>query len=71
MEIYNENEQAEMSKLQNVKLVEKKRTRKWNGAKTSVTGDKWNKKRNKGNGDIRAKFIQVHSQLLQRNYRKT
>ena len=64
MEIYNENEQVKQGKLQNVKFVEKKRTRKWNGAKSCVQGDRWNKKKNKGSGDIRAKLTQVHFKLL-------
>ena len=40
MKIYNEKEQAEQGKLQNVNFEEKKSTRKWNGAKSCVQGDK-------------------------------
>ena len=44
MKIYNEKEQAEQGKLQNVNFEEKKSTRKWNGAKSCVRGDKLIKK---------------------------
>ena len=42
--IYNEKEQTEQDKLQNVNFEEKKSTRKWNGAKSCVQGNKWTKK---------------------------
>ena len=38
--IYNEKEQAEWNKLQNVHFEEKKSTSKWNGAKSCVQGNK-------------------------------
>ena len=41
---YNEKQQAEQGKLQNVNFEEKKSTRKWNGAKFCVQGDQWIKK---------------------------
>ena len=52
MKIYNEKEH---SKLQKVNSEEKRSTRKWNGAKFCVQGDKWIKKWNKGSGDLRAR----------------
>ena len=38
--IYNEKVQAEQGKLQNVNLKKQKRTRKYNGAKSYIQGDK-------------------------------
>lgn len=49
-----EKEQAEQDKLQNVNFDEKKSTRKWNGTKSCVQGDKQIKKWKKGSGDLRA-----------------
>lgn len=40
MEVYNEKVQAEQDKLQNINFEEKRGTRKWNGAKSSVQGGK-------------------------------
>lgn len=40
MKVYTEKVQAEQDKLQNVNFEEKRGTRKWNGAKSSVKGDK-------------------------------
>ena len=39
-QIYNEKEQAEQVKIQNVQIEGKKGTRKWNGFKSCVQGDK-------------------------------
>jgi hypothetical protein len=39
MKIYNEKEQADRGKLQNVQFEEKGGTRKWNGAESCVLGD--------------------------------
>ena len=51
MKIHNEEEPAEQVKIQNVQFEEKRSTRKWNGAKSCVQGDKrikkWNKKKKK------------------------
>ena len=47
MKIYNEEEQ------ENVKFEEKRSTRKQNGVKSCIQGDKQIKKWNKGNGDLR------------------
>ena len=55
MKIYNEKEQTEQSKLQNVKFEEKRGTRKWNGTKSYVQEDKQIKKRNIGSSDLRAR----------------
>ena len=52
MKIYNEEEQAEQGKI----FEEKGRTRKWNGAKSYVQGDKQIEKWNKRSGDLRAKL---------------
>ena len=54
MKIYNEKEQAQQIKIQNVQ-IEKRGTRKWNRAKSCVQGDKQIKKWNKGSGDLRAR----------------
>ena len=54
MKIYNEKEQAEQGKLQNVKFEEERSTRKWNTAKSCIQGDKQIKKWNKESGDLRA-----------------
>ncbi|KAL6053809.1 hypothetical protein STEG23_030631 [Scotinomys teguina] len=40
IEIYNEKEKVEQGKIQNVQFEEKMSTRKYNGAKSSVQGDK-------------------------------
>lgn len=55
MKIYNEKNQAEQGILQNVKFKEERNTKKWNGAKSCVQGDKQTKKWNKGSGDLRAR----------------
>ena len=55
MKIYNEKEQAEQGKLQNVNFEEKKSTKKWNRDKFWVQGDTWMKKWNKGSGVLREK----------------
>ena len=60
MQIYNEMEQAEQGKIQNVQFEEKRSTRKGNGAKSSTQRDKKfkenpNAKWNKGSGDFRAR----------------
>ena len=55
MKMYNEKEQAEQGKLQNVNFEEKKNTKKWNGAKFCVQGDKQIKKWNKGSGNLKAR----------------
>ncbi|KAL6034459.1 hypothetical protein STEG23_019827 [Scotinomys teguina] len=58
--MYNEKEQGEEGKIQNVQIEEKRDTTKWNGAKPYVQGDeqineepdvKWNK----GSGDFRTR----------------
>ena len=55
IKIYNEKEQAEQIKIQNVQ-IEKRSTRKWDRAKSCVQGDKQIKKWNKGSGDLRARY---------------
>lgn len=50
MKIYNEKEQAEQGKI-----LEKKDTRMWNGAKSSVQGSKWIKRCYKESGDLKAR----------------
>ena len=40
MQIYNEKEQAEQGRIQNVQFEKKGGTRKWNEAKSRVKGDK-------------------------------
>ena len=52
MKIYNEKEQAEQGKIQNVIFEKERNTRTWNAAKSCVQGDKQIKKRNKGSGDL-------------------
>lgn len=50
MKIYNEKEQAEQGKI-----LEKKDTRMWDGAKSSVQGGKWIKRYYKGSGGLKAR----------------
>ena len=52
IKIYSEKEQTEQGKSQNVNFEEKRSSKKWNGAKSCVPGDKQIKKWNKGCGDF-------------------
>ena len=52
--------QTEQGKIQNIHIEEKGGTRKWNGAKSCIQGDKQIKEKpdikwNKGCGDLRAR----------------
>ena len=48
MKIYNEKEQTEQSKLQNVRFEEKRSSKKWNGAMFCIQRDEFIKKWKKG-----------------------
>ena len=63
MKIYYDKEQTEQGKT----FEKKKNTRKWNGAKSCVQGNKQIKKWNKGSGDLRARSHPAKFPIVKKN----
>lgn len=66
MEIYNEKEQVEQGKMQNVQIVEERDTRRCKQI-TEKRATNWNK----GSGGLRTRPMQLSFQLVKRNSRKS
>jgi hypothetical protein len=76
MKIYNEKEQAEQEKIENLQFEEKRHTRKYNIVKSCVQGEKQikeihNVKWIKGSGDLRARSHPAKLPTCERGLKKS